>query len=125
MQKLNAKEIWISKITSKKQALEIIKGASYGYLAIAGIQIVFGYFVDTAAVIDGLIYAILALLLLKLKSRTIAILLVLFSGIALYATAINKFGAETGGHNMILAIIMLVVGIRATQATFQLNKKVK
>jgi len=52
----------------------------------------------------------------------VAIILLLLSVGGLVVTGINKFGGDTGGRNLFLAIIMIWVSIRAIQATFELKK---
>lgn len=74
------------------------------------------------AIIDGVIFAVCAFLLRKFNSRVMAVILLLLSVAGLVVTGINKFSGGTGGQNLILAVIMIWVSVRAIQATFGLKK---
>ncbi len=113
---------WSGKIESKEDAIKIIKDVSNGFLVLAGIQIGLGLLIGIEAIIDGVIYAVLALLLRKFNSRVVAILLLFLSLIAAVLTGINKFGGGQGGANIFLAFIMIYVSVRAIKATFKYNK---
>jgi hypothetical protein len=115
--------VWYGKIETKEEVLKIIKDVSNGFYFFAAIEIVLGYFVIGAGAIgDGVIFAILALLLRKFNSRVVAIILLLLSIGGLVVTGINRFGGGTGGQNLLLAVMMIWISVRATQATFELRK---
>lgn len=116
------KKLWFGKIESKEDAIKVIKDSSNGFLILAAIQIGIGFLIGTTAIIDGVLYAILALLLRKFNSRVVAIIFLLLSSAAIVVTGINRFGEGEGGKNIFLAIIMIYVSIRAIQATFKYNK---
>lgn len=117
------KNAWFGKIETKEEALKIIKDSSNGFYFLAALQIVIGYFLlGLPAIIDGVIFAVLAFLLRKFKSMVVAMLLLLLSVGGIVVTAINQFGGGTGGRNIILALIMIWVSIRAVQATAKLHK---
>ncbi|MEI6660241.1 MAG: hypothetical protein WCK91_02355 [bacterium] len=117
------KNAWFGKIETKEEALKVIKDSSNGFYFLAALQIVIGYFLlGLPAIIDGVIFAVLAFLLRKFNSMVVAVLLLLLSVGAVVVTAINQFGGGTGGRNTILAVIMIWTSIRAVQATFKLHK---
>jgi hypothetical protein len=56
------------------------------------------------------------------QSRVAAVLLLLVTGIQGLVTILNRLGVTTqGGTNIILAFIMLVIAVRAVEATFKLH----
>ncbi len=117
------KNIWFGEIETREEALKVIKDASNGFYFFAGLQIVLGYFImGASAIVDGVIFAVLAFLLRKFNSMVIAIFLLLLSVAGIVITGINRFGGGTGGRNIILAVIMVWVSVRAIQATFKLHK---
>lgn len=114
---------WFGKIETREESLKIIKDSSNGFIFLAALQIVIGYFLSgLPAIIDGVIFAVLALLLRRFKSILVAVLLLLLSVGGIVVTAINRFGGGTGGRNIILALIMIWVSIRAVQATIKFHK---
>ncbi len=121
-QKKDTKRIWFGKIETEEQALTVIKYVFYFFFFVASLTIVLVYFMrSVGAIIDGLLYGGLAVLLLKLKSRIAAVSLLLLSLVSVIATFLNKiYVIETGGKNIFLAILMFWASIRAVQATFLL-----
>jgi hypothetical protein len=115
-----------SKINSREDAFKMVQDASYGFYFIAVLQGGIGYFIQKSMIIDGVLYAVLAIFLHKFRSRVAAILLFLMTSISLVVTFINKIGAsKQGGGNIILAIIILIVSVRAIEATFRLRGQFK
>jgi cobalamin synthase len=113
-----------AKITNKDKALKIIKDSSIGFFFVAALQAMLGFFIAPSLIIDGILYAVLAAILLKWKSRVAAVFLLLLCGAALVMTVLNKAGeAAKGGNNIFLAIIIFWVAIRAVEATFKLHGK--
>ncbi len=113
-----------AKIESKNIALKIIKDSSMGFFFVAALQAGLGYFITPSLIIDAILYAILAGILLKWKSRVAAVFLLLLGGAALVMTVLNKAGVTAeGGNNIILAVIIFWVAIRAVEATFKLHGK--
>ncbi len=113
-----------AKIESKNVALKIIKDSSMGFFFVAALQAGLGYFITPSLIIDAILYAILAGILLKWKSRVAAVFLLLLGGAALVMTVLNKAGVTAeGGNNIILAVIIFWVAIRAVEATFKLHGK--
>ena len=117
------KNAWFGKIETKDEALKVIKDSSNGFYFLAALQIIIGYFLlGLPAIIDGVMFGVLAFLLRQFRSMVVAVLLLLLSVGGVVVTAINQFGGGTGGRNTILALIMIWVSVRAVQATFKLHK---
>ena len=111
-----------SPITSREDALEIVKGAAQGFYVLAALQAGLGFFIQKDLVADGLGYGILAVLLHLLRSRVAAVLLLLLSAGGLVITAMNVLGvSQQGGHNLFLAVLAVMMGVRAVEATFKLR----
>jgi hypothetical protein len=67
-----------------------------------------------------------AFFLHKFKSRVAAILLFLMACLSFVVTILNKIGAyNQGGGNIILSFIVLVISVRAIEATFKLQGQFK
>jgi hypothetical protein len=50
----------------------------------------------------------------------------ILSGIGLVVTVLNKMGQNVGGgNNIFLAVIVVIAGARAVEATFKLNGRYK
>ena len=116
------KNFWGKEIKTEEDAIKTIKDVSNGVFLVAALQIVIGFFFLPAAVLDGLVLGVLAFLLRKFKNRAVAIILFLFSILALVVTGINNFGGGTGGKNIILTIILIIISIQAIRATFKLKE---
>ena len=82
----------VAKITNRDEALKTIKDSSMGLFFVAALQAGLGLFAAPSMLIDGILYAVLAAILLKWKSRVAAILLLLLGGAALVMTALNMAG---------------------------------
>jgi hypothetical protein len=124
------KEYWFSKIKSKKLATKLIRDGSSAFFVIAGIILVVGYFISNKNYETGVIYmmisvvyAILAGVLLKWKSRIAAVLLSIMTFDALIATFSNRFGGGDGGKNIFLALVVFWLTVRLVKATFKLQGK--
>lgn len=110
------------KVENQEEALYVIKQCSYGFLFVAGLNIILGLLVSIATIIDGMIYLILGLLLLFLKSRVVSILLLLISGAGIVITFLNKIGVTYGGSNVFLALIVFYFAIASVYTTFKYHK---
>ncbi|AFY39784.1 hypothetical protein Lepto7376_3598 [[Leptolyngbya] sp. PCC 7376] len=108
-------------IENRSEAIKVIKDISYVFFFIAGLQAILGFFISPIAVLDGIIYAVLAGLLLTTKSRIVAILLLLLSVISVISTCLNALGISEGGTNIVLSFIIFYSSIRALHATFVLQ----
>lgn len=122
MEEKKKKSSMFAKIESRDDALKVIKDASIGFFFIAVLQAGLGFFVAPSLMIDAVLYAILAGVLLKWKSRIAAVLLLLLAGGALVMTFLNMIGATAmGGSNIILGLVILWAAVRAVEATFRLK----
>jgi hypothetical protein len=113
-----------AKIESREGALKTIKDCAMGFFVLAVLQAGIGYFIAPSLIIDAVLYAVLAGIMLKWKSRVAAILLLIIAVFAGYKTLLNLLGlAAEGGNNVILAVIILWAAIRSVEATFKVNGK--
>ena len=121
--KISFREI-AGKIESKEEAVKVIKDCSNAFLVLAAIEVIAGLvLLGTGAVIDGIVFAILAIILRKLHSRVAAIILLLLSLGAVVVTIMNNVSGGKGGSNIILGIVIVYASIRGIQATFKYNEK--
>lgn len=121
--KKDFKKIWVDKIETEENATMVVKDVSYGLFFVAGLLVIVAFLLKTAGIIDGLLFAILAFLLLRFKSRIAAISLLLLSIASVIVTFMNKISSTNrGGTNIFLAVVILWSSIRAIQATLVLAK---
>ncbi|MFA6549943.1 MAG: hypothetical protein WCT36_01140 [Candidatus Gracilibacteria bacterium] len=121
--KISFKQI-AGKIESKEEAVKVIKDCSNAFLLLAAIEVIAGLvLLGTAAIIDGVVFAILAIILRKFHSRVAAIILLLLSLASVIVTIMNNVSGGTGGSNIILAIVIVYASARGIQATFKYNEK--
>ncbi len=121
MSRREPKRSRFAKVATRDDAIKIIRETSYVCFAVAALQtvmtILFG-----GIPIDGPLYLILGLLLLLLKSRIAAIVLVLLSAATTLVSLANAGGAGLpGGKNFILAGIVFLAAVRSVEAPFKLN----
>jgi len=113
-------------IDNREEALKIIKESSYVFLFIAILNGVTGFFISQLLIGYAILFSILAILLLWLKSRIVAVALLLVSVSSLVMTLLRNFNAtKAGGPSIILAIIVFWISIKALEATFKLHGKFK
>jgi len=111
-----------SKIETKDDALKVIRDAAIGFFCVAGLQGGIGFFFAPTLVVDAVVIAVLAFLLIAWKLRTAAVLLLIYAGITTITTVLAKVGVlSQGGTNIGLVLVILWAGIRATEATFKLR----
>jgi hypothetical protein len=111
-------------IVSREGALKTIKDSAIALLVLAAIQSVIFAFIARRGLIDTFLMAVLALLLLWLKSRIVAILLLIYSLLEGLATLLSFAGVENmGGKNIWLAAVIVWASINAVEATFKLHGK--
>ena len=113
-----------AKIESRDDALKVVKDTSIGFFFIAALQAGIGIFIAPNLIIDAVLYAILAGVLLKWKSGLAAVSLLLLAGGALAMTFLNMIGViAVGGNNVFLGLIIFWTAIKAVEATFKLQGK--
>jgi hypothetical protein len=111
-----------SSLETRDQALKMTRDAAYGFLFVAALHALLGFFFMPAVLVDAVILAVLAFFLLRTQSRVAAVLLLLVSSGQAAVTVLNRLGmTQLGGKNIILAVIMLIVAVRAVEATFKLQ----
>ena len=124
MEEKKKKASMFAKIDSRDDALKVIKDTSIGFFFIAVLQAGLGFFIAPSLIIDAVLYAILAGVLLIWKSRIAAVLLLLLAGGALAMTFLNMIGiTAVGGNNVFLGLIIFWAAIKAVEATFKLKGK--
>lgn len=110
-------------VDNREEALKAIRDGGLGFLFLAALQGVLGFLVMPAVLLDAILYAVLALALIFLKSRIVAIFLLLLSLLTLATTALNRLGMmSSGGNNIFLALVMVYIGVRVVLATFALHR---
>ena len=77
------------------------------------------------AIFDGLIFIVFGILLYFTKSRTVAVLSVIFTSGVLLVTMLTKIGIMDGGTNIFLSSLLVWMSIRAGDAAFFIQKHVK
>lgn len=116
------KEVWLGKIETKEQAFKVIKECSNGFYFVAALGVLVSFFLGRGYLIDAVVFVILAFLLRKFKSRIVAIIMSLMSSLVIISTIMSALKITKGGTNMLLAVILMWISIRAVQATFKLPK---
>ena len=124
MEEKEKKKGMFAKLESREDALKTIKDCAMGFFVVAAIQAGLGYFIAPSLIIDAVLYAVLAGIMLKWKSRIAAVFLLVIACFAVYMTVLNRLGmAAEGGNNIFLAAIILWAAIRSVEATFKVNGK--
>jgi hypothetical protein len=107
-------------IASLEDADRVIREAAKSYFVLAAIQAAVAFLLGPWILVDAAIVAVGGFWLLKSKSRVSACLLLGLGILQACQTFLNKFGGQKqGGSNIILALIVVWVGVRAVQATFR------
>lgn len=129
------KSVWFTAVTTREQALKVIKGAGIAFFVIAALLIPLGTFFIVAgwgldfAVVRGLeslligvVSAALALWLILGKSRVAAVGLVILSFVLVVSGIIAIFVIKAGGGGgSVVAVIALFAAVKAVEATFKLR----
>jgi K+ transporter len=111
-----------SPIHTREDALKTVRDASIGFLFLAGLQAAVGLAIAPALLLDALILGSLGLWLMKSNSRLAAVLLLIVAVLEAMVTVLNKLKVtHSGGTNIFLGILMVIVAVRAVEATFKLN----
>lgn len=113
---------WLSKIESRDDALKVVKDSSTGFFVVAALGAAASFLVGSSILFDAVIYGVGGFLLRRYNSRAVAVVLLLLSVASAGITLANKAGANLGGgNNIFLAFVILVMAIRAVDATFKLH----
>ena len=115
---------WFSPIATRADALKVIKDSSNAFFVLAAIQTALALVVrDYSILFDAGLLVVLSLGLRRLNSRAAAVILLVVAVFECGTTIANRLGMNLGGgNNVILALIMVFVAYRATQATYRLRK---
>ena len=112
-----------SRIETREDALKLVRDGSIAFLVLAGLEALIGVFLAPAMLLDAAIVAVLALIIWKAQSRVGAVALLLVTGAEAVITVLNRIGAtSSGGSNVFLAVLMLILSIRLVEATFRLAR---
>jgi hypothetical protein len=133
------KSVWFTVITTREQALKVIKGAGIAFFVIAALLIPLGVFIiivgwglDFAvergfeSLIFGVLSAAFALWVILGKSRVAAVGLVILSGILVLSGLVAIFVIKAGGGGGgVVAVIALFAAVKAVEATFKLRGRLR
>jgi hypothetical protein len=108
--------VWASKIETKEQAIQIVRATSVFYFVVGGIQVLTGLALDPFGLIDAAVFLGGGFALRQFNSR-IAAVVMLVDG------CVGVFFLLAQGRIPILAALAVWAGIRATDATFKLNRQ--
>ena len=115
-----------SAIRTRDNADEVAKGCGSAFFVVAVIQGGIGAFLAPSLLFDAAVYALCGYFIRFRKSRSAAVIALFLSGIGLVVTVLNKMGQNVGGgNNIFLAVIVVIAGARAVEATFKLNGRYK
>lgn len=113
-----------SSIDSREAALRTVRDASIGFLFLAGLQAVIGLAIAPALIVDAMVLGSLGLWLKTSNSRAAAVLLLIVAVLEAVVTLLNKMKVtHSGGTNIFLGILMVIVAVRAVEATFKLQNQ--
>jgi uncharacterized YccA/Bax inhibitor family protein len=126
MEKSKSWKTLFAGIDTREKAEQTVREAAKGFFIVAALQGGIGIFMAPAMLIDAALFAVLGGILLKWKSRTAAVLLLILSGMSFVVTILNRMGVMAeGGTNILLALIVTWVAVRAVEATFKLRGRFK
>lgn len=119
------KEGFFAKIASRDDAVDTVQAASIVFVVLPVLEAAVGGFVMPALITQAVVLAVLGGILIKWRSRAVAVLLLLCSGLEV-VSIVGPFGfyllAGTNVYWLVyLALIMLVIAVRAVDATFKLH----
>lgn len=110
-------------IETYDQAQRAIQHSSAAFLILTVIFGITGiFFYESSSLIHVLIFGVLAIALLYLKSRIVALLLLLTSTLTILPIFTNLNSLLAGG-NILIAFVLLWASIKAVEATFKLQGK--
>lgn len=115
-------------VVTKEDALKDIRDNSLAFIALGILTIVLGLFLTglenwaTGTLISGSVACILGALLLWLKSRAIAWLLVAYAALGLLSTVNNLLFQAGSGKNVVLSALMVWFAYRSVSTTKKLTE---
>lgn len=109
-------------IQDRDGAIALARDCGAAFVVIAAIQAALAYWIGLSILIDAAIYALCGFLIRFRLSRVAAVIAMLLALVAVGVTILNLIGrTRSGGVNIGLALILLVSGVRAVEATFKLK----
>ena len=119
---LDLKMKMFSSIGDREAAVAMAKDCGNAFFLIAAIQGVVGALVMPSVLADAVVYALCGYFVRFKHSRVAAVLGLLLSAFVLWVTLSNWFGqSQSGGSNIILAVVITIAAVRAVEATFKLH----
>lgn len=125
----NKSSFWSRRFNNIEDCEIFIKEAHWFLIAMAGLTFVFSILIQQFFILlpDVIFMTLLALLLKKYQSRTVAIVIFLYSiflSIITFGNKLNLSYAKEfgGGTNIFLAVIFVYIAFKTIQATFKLYK---
>ncbi|MDH4162178.1 MAG: hypothetical protein OEW15_05750 [Nitrospirota bacterium] len=121
-----ARRGFFRRITSRDEALRTIRHSSLAFFIVALLQGGIGLYLSPAMLTDAALFGVLGFILYRWQSRVAASLLVVLSLLACIVTVLNRLGVMAeGGTNLVLAVIILWIAVRAAEAAFKLQGRFK
>jgi len=109
-------------IHDRDGAIALARDCGAGFLVIAAIQAALAYWTGFSILIDAAVYALCGCFIRFRQSRVAAVIAMLLGLVAFGVTILNLIGrTRSGGTNIVLAVIVLVSGVRSVEATFKLK----
>ena len=118
------KKVWIRKITTQEQALELIKDISKSLLGLAALQAMLGLFIGLQLWIGALIYAVLVLTVWQWHSRVGAVVLMILNVtefVLRFIDGLDATNSTSTNQHLFLNVVLIWMSIRLLQATFKLH----
>jgi uncharacterized membrane protein len=107
--------VWASKIETKEQAIQIVRTTSVFYFVVGGIQVLLAL-LNPYLLIDAVIFIGGGIVLRQFNSRIAAVVM-------LIDACVGVLFSLLGGGFPLLAALSVWAGVRATDATFKLNRQ--
>jgi hypothetical protein len=115
-----------SAIRTRDDAERVAKDCGNAIFVVAAIQGAIGAFIAPPLLFDAAVYVLCGYFIRFRKSRSAAVIALLLSGIGFVVTVLNRMGQDVGGgNNIFLAVIVVIAGVRAVEATFKVNGRYK
>lgn len=115
---------WLGKVGSRDEAIELARGCGTIFLTAAALQAIASFFLDEPMLVDIALHAGCGYFIRFKHSRIAAVTALLVATLALIVTVLNRFGRNIGGgNNIALALIAVLAGVGAVEATFKLHGK--
>jgi hypothetical protein len=126
MAEVEKKSGMFSAIRTRDDAEKVAKDCGNCFFIVAAVQGGIGVFVAPSLLFDAAVYGICGCFIRFKESRSAAVIASILSSIGLVVTVLNKMGQSVGGgNNIFLAVIAVIAGARAVEATFKLNGRYK